>query len=489
MFRLCVSLVLSACLLCPYKAITQTEIGSDSTPTPVLTPKGLEGVPTFTDIDLRNRVLDLPASFLPPHFNSVVKGYIHRYVMRSREHTEDILGRAALYFPIIEQQLVNEGLPLELRCLPIVESALNPNAISPAHAVGLWQFMSETAREQGLRIDRYVDERRDPHRSTEGALAYLRKLHGRFGDWALALAAYNAGAGRVNRAIRRAQSTDYWKVREFLPRETSNYVPAFIAALYVWNYAHLHNLKPQLPERELRHTCRIKIFDRISFAEISKITNVSVQTLTKLNPAIRRGVVPASSDGLGITTPAPAAGALLDHLNQIDETRQYLVSTLLPEEAILREWREDEPTGVRTFWHQVQKGENLISIAQLYRCQPEDLIRWNQLSDAIIKANEHLVIHAAPRPPALFSPICMLPVCSVSPLPVQPRKVVLPPVNRLDLAPSPEHITHYLERGESLVDLLQLYPHAQLEDILSLNNFSTINRPRPGDLILVPAMP
>lgn len=485
--RLCAFIVvLVICQLSHMNAHAQSDSSSLQ---PLLTAKGLQGVPTFTESDLKSRVYELPNSIVSPQFNAVVKGYIHKYVMRSRSHTEDMLGRASLYFPVIEKHLIEEGLPIELRCLPIVESALNPNAISPAHAVGLWQFMPETAREQGLRIDRYVDERRDPYRSTQGALTYLRKLHERFDDWALALAAYNAGAGRVNRAIRKAQSTDFWKVREYLPRETSNYVPAFIAALYVWNYAHLHNLKPRLPERDLRHTCRILIYHRLSFSEIERLTGVSAETIAFLNPSYRKHVIPASTDGQYIVLPALATGPFIHHLHQIDTSKTFLVSTTLPEDqTILPEWHDAQPDGIKTFWHQVERGETLSSISCLYRCASEDLIRWNQLGNSTIKTGEHLIIHTPLPLPVLFSPFSKLTTQPIEPIP-EPKRLIALPEFRVQDPTSSMHIKHYLQRGESLLDLVQQYPHTNLEEIIQMNDFRDTRFPKPGDLILLPISP
>jgi len=179
-------------------------------------------------------------------FTTAVKGYILGYVERNREKSQRILGRMVKYFPMFEQKLAQNEMPDDLKYLAVVESALNPKAISRVGAGGLWQFMPETGASYGLQITYEKDDRFDPHKSTDAAIEYLRKAHKRFGSWELALAAYNSGGGRVNRAIKRARSKNFWKIQRFLPRETRNYVPAFIGATYLTKYYQQYLLKPEL---------------------------------------------------------------------------------------------------------------------------------------------------------------------------------------------------------------------------------------------------
>ncbi|MGA1581717.1 MAG: transglycosylase SLT domain-containing protein [Saprospiraceae bacterium] len=481
--RLCTSLLLIMGLLCHIGIAGQPEADRIN----VLTPKGLDGVPTFTEKDLEERIQNLPSTVLFPQYNSAVKGYIHKYVMRSRDHTEEILGRAAMYFPIFEEQLTERGLPLDLRCLPIVESALNPNAVSSAFAVGLWQFMPETAREQGLRIDRSIDERRDPYRSTEGALDFLTKLYERFGDWALALAAYNAGAGRVNRAIKKANSTDFWKIRDYLPHETRNYVPAFIAAMYVWNYAHLHNLQPQLPAEAAHRIARVRVFNKLSFSQISDLTNLTESEISALNPALRRQSVPATKDGVTINLPVFSAQRLIDFLALTDHPTPHLLPAAQPGNYAQPNSQGQSQTKSRTFWHLVTNGETLNAIARNYGCTTDELMEWNQLNTTTIRANEHLIIHASTQPFVPLEPVSRLSGISC------PRLVSVPiaPV-RFEPIRSPSHphprlfIEHYLERGQSLLDIVQIFPHVTLETILEMNNLDGNRVPQPGDLLRLP---
>ena len=209
-----------------------------------------------------------------------------------------MLGLSEYYFPMFEEALDRYDLPLELKYLPIIESALNPKALSRAGACGLWQFMYGTGKQMKLEISSFVDDRRDPVKATDAAARYLKSLYGIYGDWHLAIAAYNCGPGNVNRAIRRAGGkTNYWQIYYRLPRETRGYVPAFIAASYVMNYYEAHNLTPQLPEFPTQ-TDTIFVNDYLHFDQIAATLGIEKEQLQALNPKYRRDVVPAKKDRL-----------------------------------------------------------------------------------------------------------------------------------------------------------------------------------------------
>ncbi|MBK6410241.1 MAG: lytic transglycosylase domain-containing protein [Flavobacteriales bacterium] len=206
-------------------------------------------VPTYSPEVYQQRLLELDERTpFKLTYNKQVQAYVDMYAERKREQTGRMLGMAQLYFPAFEEALDRYGLPQELKYLAVVESALYPGARSRAAAVGLWQFIIGTGKLYGLRVDSYVDERCDVYKSTDAACRYLRDLHEAFGDWELALAAYNCGPGNVNKAVRRAGGTmDYWKIYDHLPRETRGYVPAFIAVNYIFNHASDHNIYPVIP--------------------------------------------------------------------------------------------------------------------------------------------------------------------------------------------------------------------------------------------------
>jgi membrane-bound lytic murein transglycosylase D len=222
-----------------------------------------------------------------------------------------------VYFPNIESKIIEKNLPIEIKFLSIVESALQPAARSSVGAVGLWQFMKSTARMYGLEIDSHVDERRDVEKSTDAALQYLSDLNERFGDWTLALAAYNCGPGNVRKAMRRSGGKDYWSIRKYLPRETRNYVPKFIAMTYLMNYYSDHDLSPQYPDELFVKTRKLLITEGITFSKVSALTGVPMETIEYYNPSYIGHYVPRSSEGKILELPSQAIYAMAEELNLV----------------------------------------------------------------------------------------------------------------------------------------------------------------------------
>jgi membrane-bound lytic murein transglycosylase D len=236
-------------------------------------------------------------------FNREVKKYIDGYVKRRRIGTEKILGLSTLYFPVFEYYLKLYNLPEDLKYLPVIESALMTKAVSPKGAGGLWQFIPSTAKSYGLRMNNYVDERFDIHKSSEAAARLLSDLYMRYEDWSLVIAAYNSGTVNIDNAIRIGSSKDFWEIRKHLPKETQDYVPRFIAASYVMNYYLFYNLRPEYQDYSLQLTKTTKIYSRLSFANISKDSGVPEEVILILNPSYRRKVIPPSSEGYNLVLP------------------------------------------------------------------------------------------------------------------------------------------------------------------------------------------
>ena len=250
-----------------------------------------------TDAELIERLQAIPTTIEMP-FNSVVRQYIDMYTGRKRSLVESMLGMSLYYMPIFEQAIEKEGIPIELKYLPVIESAMNPDAVSRAGAVGLWQIMLPTARGLGLEINTLVDERRDPVRSSEAAARYLRELYDIYKDWSLAIAAYNCGPGNVNKALRRAGDDarkDFWAIYPYLPRETRGYVPCFIAATYVMNYYNKHNISPALAKKPIV-TDSVHVNRRVYFQQIADILKLPVEQLQVLNPQYRKQEIPGTPD-------------------------------------------------------------------------------------------------------------------------------------------------------------------------------------------------
>ena len=261
--------------------------------------------PYYSDEVIAERLSRMPNRIEMP-FNTVVRQFIDRYTNRMRRSVSIMLGSSNFYLPIFEQALESYNVPIELKYLPVIESALNPKAVSRVGATGLWQFMLATGKQYGLRVNSLVDDRRDPIRASYAAARYLRDLYRIFGDWTLAIAAYNCGPENVNKAIRRSGgSMDYWKIYPYLPAETRGYVPAFIAANYVMNYYCEHNICPMLTNLP-EHTDTVVVNRNVSFESISKFCDVDVSMLRDLNPQYRRDLVNGLSEPSTIRMPIAA---------------------------------------------------------------------------------------------------------------------------------------------------------------------------------------
>ena len=248
-----------------------------------------------TDDVLEERLHNL-YSEVDARLTSDVKKYIRQYTVQYRNSAEEILGRASLYFPLFEEKLRNEGIPDEIKALAIVESRLNPEAVSPHGATGLWQFIKSTGQVYDLQQSKYIDERRNPEKSTAAAAEFLNDLYKRYGDWTLALAAYNCGPGNVNKAMRKSGKSDYWSIRQFLPKETQQYIPKFIAVNYLINYYYAHDLVPNQPSHNLSDIATAKVFKSISFKKIEQTLGIDIEYIKELNPQYIRHHIP-TNDG------------------------------------------------------------------------------------------------------------------------------------------------------------------------------------------------
>lgn len=272
--------------------------------------------PETDDETIIERMRRMPTAMEMP-FNEAVRTFIDRYTKRGRKQVRFLLGASNFYIPIFEQALESYGLPLELKYLPIIESGLNPNAVSRAGATGLWQLMLETAKHYNLEINSLVDERRDPEKSSYAAARLLRDLYKIYGDWTLVIAAYNCGPERVNKAIHRAGGeTDYWKIYNYLPRETRGYVPMFIATNYVMNYYCDHNICPM--ETTLPAKCDTVIVKKdVHFEQIATVLGIDLDQLKELNPQYRRNIINGNTKASAIRLPVSYIGTFIDNEDSI----------------------------------------------------------------------------------------------------------------------------------------------------------------------------
>lgn len=341
-----------------------------------------------TDAELIERLQAIPTTIEMP-FNSVVRQYIDMYTGRMRSLVESMLGMSLYYMPIFEQAIEKEGIPIELKYLPVIESAMNPDAVSRAGAVGLWQIMLPTARGLGLEINTLVDERRDPVRSSEAAARYLRELYDIYKEWSLAIAAYNCGPGNVNKALRRAGDDarkDFWAIYPYLPRETRGYVPCFIAATYVMNYYNKHNISPALAKKPIV-TDSVHVNRRVHFQQIADILKLPVEQLQVLNPQYRKQEIPGTPDRpWPLVLPANQTYAYIMSEDAIAAhnadlyARRDVVEPATGMEARPATVDGQEGEWVVTEdvkWHKVRHNETMASIAKRYGVSLKSLKRWN----------------------------------------------------------------------------------------------------------------
>lgn len=249
----------------------------------------------IVNTDYRERVysLNLPIEL---RYNSQVEDMIKFYVEKNKKLSATLLGRAEMYFPYIEPALLNENLPIELKYLPVLETGLLPYAQSGAGAAGLWQFMEGTGASYGLKITNAVDERRDPAKSTLAASQYLKKLYSIYKDWTLVLAAYNCGDGTLNKALKKAESNSYWDVQQYLPKQTQEFVPKFIAIAYMMNYYYLHEIETNTLHDDYKYTATLKVKKRIDLDRLSKEYEIDKEVMRRLNPAFTKGFIPESKN-------------------------------------------------------------------------------------------------------------------------------------------------------------------------------------------------
>ncbi|MEO6167184.1 MAG: LysM peptidoglycan-binding domain-containing protein [Chitinophagales bacterium] len=338
-------------------------------------------VPTYEDsiYSARLRAMITPITLT---YNDEVRKYINLYVLNRREQVSRMLGLSKIYFPIFDQVFAQYGIPPEIKYLSIIESALNPHAVSRAGATGMWQFMYGTAKQYGLNINSYVDERKDIIRSTEGAAQYLKGMYEVYGDWLLAIASYNCGPGNVNRAISLSGGKTFWEIRNYLPRETRNYVPAFIAATYVMTYYELHDLSPDYPKYNFEGITTVSINEKMSCDQIAKFTGLSMEEFKFLNPGLKCSVIPGGS-AYTYSCKLP-----VDRISMFDTGRDSII--LLSVNAKTLYYPGNSAGG--TVYYTVRQGDNLGKIAQKYHVSVTQLKKWNRLHSTTIHAGQKLKI-------------------------------------------------------------------------------------------------
>ena len=356
--------------------------------------------PLFSDSTYIDRLSRMPTLMEMP-YNEIVRKFIDMYTGRLRNQVAFMLSACNFYMPIFEEALDAYDLPLELRYLPIIESALNPSAVSRAGAVGLWQFMIGTAKIYGLESNSLVDERRDPIKATWAAARYLKEIYDIYKDWNLVIAAYNCGPGTINKAIRRAGGkTDYWEIYNYLPKETRGYVPAFIAANYVMTYYCKHNICPldtNIPDA----TDTLQITRNLHFQQIADICGTDIEQIKSLNPQFKKSIIPGESKPQTLRLPLADISTFIDRQDTIYTHRSDELfknrRTVTPADPSAK--HKGSKTTVATkgngepIYYKIRSGDTLGSIAQKYGVSVNQLKSWNGLSSTRISAGKSLKIY------------------------------------------------------------------------------------------------
>jgi len=323
-------------------------------------------------------------------YNETLAKMINYYLSKNDEYFQRVFSLGDFYFPMFESELIQHSIPLELKYLAIVESALNPQAKSPAGAVGLWQFMYQTGKAYGLEVSSYQDERMQPEKATQAAAAYLKDLYQIFDDWNLAVAAYNSGPGNVSKAIRRSGGlTDFWSIQYFLPRETAGYVPSFHAVMYLFEYADEHQISYTKPPVFRYATDTIYIKKSLQLSKLADALAVDQKTLEYLNPSYYKDVVPYQTDKKQyIRLPVKTAGQFVSN-----EEKMYKYAQVEKEKEQEKEKKKNQPIVYR-----VKKGDFLGKIANKFGVRIYQLRRWNNLHSTKLAIGQRLMIHSDKSP-------------------------------------------------------------------------------------------
>jgi membrane-bound lytic murein transglycosylase D len=399
---------------------------------------------------------------LPLTFNERVYAFVQYFAVKDREYTRMIIERQNLYFPMFEELLRKYDMPEDLKYLSIVESGLNPTAISRVGAVGLWQFMPYTGRSYGLHQDWYIDERMDPFQATEAACKYLKSLYSMFGDWELAMAAYNSGPGNVRKAIRRSgYKKNFWEIYRYLPRETRSYVPQFYAVYYLLNHIDEHNFLPS----EGGYMVEYDTIQVRQFADLKVLAadlNICEEDLKKLNPGIKRLAVPDNTNGITVRLPQESVDDFranrADYLANAGKNKAHFEK--LARNSVGSTYGRDKIV------YRVRSGDVLGTIAQRFNVRVSDLRRWNGISGSMIRAGQRLDIWVNP------SAFKAVPVA---------HKNVTPTKSPRDI---PSSKIHVVRPGDTLWDISRMYKDLSIEKIKALNNLKN-NSIKPGQKLII----
>ena len=393
---------------------------------------------------------------IPLEYNTRVHAFVNYFTIKDREYTKSVLRKKDVYFPLFEKYLAKYGLPDELKYLSIVESGLNPEARSRVGAMGLWQVMPSTGRSFGLHYDRYIDERVDPEKSTEAACKFLNQLYNMFGDWELAIAAYNTGPGNVRKAIRRSgYKKTFWEIYPYLYRETRSYLPQFTAIIYTLNYAEEHKFFVEDLEYAI-DTDTVLVSDYVHLETLGHQLNLCKEDLAKINPSLRKGVVPANKSAYAIKLPTQVIvdfkmrrKFILDSASKVGKKEIEHLARSAPGSTY----------GKTKLTYRVRSGDVLGTIAQRYRVKVSDLRKWNNIRSNLIKVGQRLTVWQKPGYIA---------------------KNTAPVIQKLPDGSK----TYMVQPGDTLWDISRKFQDLSIDKIKNLNELES-NKIKPGQRLII----
>ncbi len=420
---------------------------------------------------------------IPLVYNSQVQAFIDLYTVKKRGKVSQMLTLSQQYFPMFEEELDRNGMPIELKYVPVIESALNTHAVSKAGATGLWQMMYGTGKLMGLKIDTYVDERRDPLLATKAGVAYLKYLYDIYGDWLLAIGAYNCGPGNMNKAIRRAGGGDdltFWDLWDYLPRETRSYVPIFIAATYTFEYHKEHNIVPESFGYTYQMVDTVFITKKMTVEQLAGFVNMSADEIQLYNPALKTKTIPGYPIAYPVRLPMEAIAMYYANATELYASLEKPVQENIAAnnntaaEETAETVGSSEPVKI---YYSVKKGDNLGYISDWFDCTVADLKRWNHLKSTRIVPGQKLKVEVPGNKQQYYAEINGMTMA-------EKQKLTDVQIVGTDAPKSePQFVFYTVKSGDTLWGISKKYPENSIDKIREMNDLSQNETLKVGDKI------
>lgn len=440
-------------------------------------------VPSYPDSIYVERLKNLQSA-IPYSYNSIVKNFILMYANKRREQVEVMLGLSKYYFPMFEKELDEQGMPLELKYLPVIESALNPQAVSRVGATGLWQFIYSTGKMYGLEITSFVDERKNPEKATKAAVKYLKDLHNIYNDWTLALAAYNCGPGNVNKAIRRSGGKrDFWDIYYRLPRETRGYVPAFIAANYIMTYYEKHNLAAKRIDFSVSDT--ILINKELHLKQVAEVLKINLEQLRELNPEYKEDIIPGVKKEYTLALPTEQVGNFIDLQDSIFAYKDSIFFNPIktgfsPQKYSASKYLPGAPSkNHKKIVYKVKSGDNIGFIASWYGVKKSQVRYWNNIRRNLIREGQKLTIYV---PKSKYNTYKKVDNMSFA----QKQKSIGKTYSAKKISTTKKqskggkYVWYTVKSGDNFWTIAKKFPGVSNKDIMHINGISNAKRLSPG---------